>query len=237
MGNEDAGGRRRVLTFLSSFGLTGSALVSAFSNFVFLKPRATYGQPSRFPVGSPTTFRRHQARPRHPAHLRGARRRPAGGHLDDLHAPGLHRRVVRHRVRVPVPRLAVRPGRQRDGRPGAEAAGLVQGHARAQRRARSGQRPSKSRPAPTSTYEHRTTNPLLCTKRSLLTACGAADERLASVFRHPLPDVRPRAGADQSFTNFFLHIHPVKVHRHTLRPLLHDGARADVASSCSSSWR
>ncbi len=56
MANEDLGGRRRVLTFLSSFGLIGSAVLSAFSNFVFIKPRATYGQPSRFNVGKPDDF-------------------------------------------------------------------------------------------------------------------------------------------------------------------------------------
>lgn len=39
-----------------------------------------------------------------------------------------------------------------------------------------------------------------------------------SIFRNPLPgnDVERSA---TSFTNFFLHIHPVKVHRNTLRPL------------------
>lgn len=36
---------------MSSVALFGSAIVSAFANFVFLKPRATYGQPSRFSVG------------------------------------------------------------------------------------------------------------------------------------------------------------------------------------------
>jgi len=53
---EESGGRRRILTFLSSFGLIGSAVLSAFSNFVFIKPRATYGQPSRFHVGKPEEF-------------------------------------------------------------------------------------------------------------------------------------------------------------------------------------
>ncbi len=39
-----------------------------------------------------------------------------------------------------------------------------------------------------------------------------------SVFRNPLP--RSDVGrASTSFTNFFLHIHPVKVHRNTLRPV------------------
>ncbi|MCS6806646.1 MAG: cytochrome b N-terminal domain-containing protein [Acidobacteriota bacterium] len=38
-----------------------------------------------------------------------------------------------------------------------------------------------------------------------------------SIFRHPLPS-SDLGRAQTSFTNFFLHIHPVKVHRHTLRP-------------------
>lgn len=40
----------------------------------------------------------------------------------------------------------------------------------------------------------------------------------ASVFRHPLPD-SDLGRSQTTFTNFFLHIHPVKVNRHTLRPL------------------
>jgi quinol-cytochrome oxidoreductase complex cytochrome b subunit len=38
-----------------------------------------------------------------------------------------------------------------------------------------------------------------------------------SVFRHPLPD-SDLGRSQTSFTNFFLHIHPVKVNRHTLKP-------------------
>ena len=38
-----------------------------------------------------------------------------------------------------------------------------------------------------------------------------------SVFRNPLPS-NDLERASTSFTNFFLHIHPVKVHRNTLRP-------------------
>lgn len=48
--------RRRLLTWLSSFGLFGSAVVSVFSNLVFIKPRATYGQPNRFNIGKPDGF-------------------------------------------------------------------------------------------------------------------------------------------------------------------------------------
>jgi quinol-cytochrome oxidoreductase complex cytochrome b subunit len=40
----------------------------------------------------------------------------------------------------------------------------------------------------------------------------------ASVFRHALP-TSELGQAQTSFTNFFLHIHPVKVNRNTLRPL------------------
>ncbi len=38
-----------------------------------------------------------------------------------------------------------------------------------------------------------------------------------SIFRHPLPH-SDLGRAQTSFTNFFLHIHPVKVNRHTLKP-------------------
>lgn len=53
---EAAPDRRRFLTWLSSVGLAGSGLLSAFSNFVFIKPRATYGQPSRFTIGRPDEY-------------------------------------------------------------------------------------------------------------------------------------------------------------------------------------
>lgn len=48
--------RRRLLTWLSSFGLFGSAIISVISNLVFIKPRATYGQPNRFSIGKPEDF-------------------------------------------------------------------------------------------------------------------------------------------------------------------------------------
>jgi quinol-cytochrome oxidoreductase complex cytochrome b subunit len=40
----------------------------------------------------------------------------------------------------------------------------------------------------------------------------------SSIFRNPLPSTDLER-ASTSFTNFFLHIHPVKVHKNTLRPL------------------
>ncbi len=54
---ENAGwSRRRLLTWLSGVGLFGSALLSAVSNLVFIKPRVTYGQPSRFTIGKPDDY-------------------------------------------------------------------------------------------------------------------------------------------------------------------------------------
>jgi len=49
-------GRRRLLAWFSSVGLFGSAVLSAVSNLVFIKPRATYGQPARFAIGKPDDF-------------------------------------------------------------------------------------------------------------------------------------------------------------------------------------
>ena len=40
----------------------------------------------------------------------------------------------------------------------------------------------------------------------------------SSIFRNPLPSTDLERSST-SFTNFFLHIHPVKVHRNTLRPI------------------
>ncbi|MBI4892433.1 MAG: Rieske (2Fe-2S) protein [Acidobacteria bacterium] len=48
--------RRSLLGWLSGFGLLGSAVLSAFSNLIFIKPRATYGQPQRFSLGKPEEF-------------------------------------------------------------------------------------------------------------------------------------------------------------------------------------
>lgn len=48
--------RRNLLVWLSSVGLFGSAVISIFSNLVFIKPRATYGQPNRFSIGKPDEF-------------------------------------------------------------------------------------------------------------------------------------------------------------------------------------
>ena len=48
--------RRKLLAWLSGFGLFGSFIISAFSNFIFIKPRATYGQPNRFSIGKPDDF-------------------------------------------------------------------------------------------------------------------------------------------------------------------------------------
>ena len=48
--------RRKVLAWLTSMGILGSGIVTIFSNLVFIKPRATYGQPQRFSIGKPDDF-------------------------------------------------------------------------------------------------------------------------------------------------------------------------------------
>ncbi len=52
----DALTRRRMLSWLSGFGLFGSLIITVFSNLIFIKPRATYGQPNRFSIGKPEEF-------------------------------------------------------------------------------------------------------------------------------------------------------------------------------------
>jgi cytochrome b6-f complex iron-sulfur subunit len=48
--------RRKVLAWLTSMGILGSGIVTIFSNLVFIKPRATYGAPTRFSIGTPDKF-------------------------------------------------------------------------------------------------------------------------------------------------------------------------------------
>jgi len=55
-GTSDGMTRRRVLSWFSGFGLFGSLIITAFSNLIFIKPRATYGQPNRFSIGKPEDF-------------------------------------------------------------------------------------------------------------------------------------------------------------------------------------
>jgi len=52
----DAITRRKALSWLSGFGLFGSLIITALSNLIFIKPRATYGQPNRFSIGKPEDF-------------------------------------------------------------------------------------------------------------------------------------------------------------------------------------
>jgi cytochrome b6-f complex iron-sulfur subunit len=56
METEDQMTRRKMLSWLTGFGLFGAAIITVFSNLLFLKPRATYGQPSRFAIGKPEAF-------------------------------------------------------------------------------------------------------------------------------------------------------------------------------------
>ena len=48
--------RRKFLAWLSGVGIAGTTLAGVFSTFAFMKPRATYGQPSRFQIGRPEDF-------------------------------------------------------------------------------------------------------------------------------------------------------------------------------------
>ena len=55
-GTQVAVSRRRMLGWITGAGLVGSGVLSAVSNFVFIKPRATYGAPQRFSIGKPDAF-------------------------------------------------------------------------------------------------------------------------------------------------------------------------------------
>jgi cytochrome b6-f complex iron-sulfur subunit len=54
-GSEDVP-RRRLLGWLSSVGLFGSAVLAALSDLIFFKPRVTYGQPALFQIGKPEDY-------------------------------------------------------------------------------------------------------------------------------------------------------------------------------------
>ena len=48
--------RRRVFSWLASVGLFGSAALAAVSDWLFFKPRVTYGPSARFAIGKPEDF-------------------------------------------------------------------------------------------------------------------------------------------------------------------------------------
>lgn len=48
--------RRRLLSLTSFLGLIGASSVVAWSNLLFFKPRVTYGEPSRFRIGTPDAY-------------------------------------------------------------------------------------------------------------------------------------------------------------------------------------
>jgi len=54
--NNPGSSRRSILSWFSGAALAGSAAISALANFVFMKPRATYGQPSRYSIGRPDDY-------------------------------------------------------------------------------------------------------------------------------------------------------------------------------------
>ena len=55
-GGAEEPSRRTVLGLLTGAGLVGSGVLGVVSNLVFIKPRATYGQPQRFSIGKPDDF-------------------------------------------------------------------------------------------------------------------------------------------------------------------------------------
>ena len=48
--------RRRLLAWLSGFGLFASGLLAVVSDWLFFKPRVTYGPNARFAIGKPDDF-------------------------------------------------------------------------------------------------------------------------------------------------------------------------------------
>jgi len=48
--------RRRLLAWLSGFGLFASGLLAVVSDWLFFKPRVTYGPNARFAIGKPEDF-------------------------------------------------------------------------------------------------------------------------------------------------------------------------------------
>ena len=208
---EPDSGRRSFLFWLSSVALSGSALVSAVSNFVFLKPRATYGAPSRFSIGRPDDF---QPGTRVAVDTQRICVVREGDQMAAISTTCTHLGCIvglsDTGFACPCHGSRFDAGRQRHRRTGAEAARLVQGHPRAERRDRSGQEHRGARRHLPQRYERH----LLAPRRPLRAFPVNA---WRSVFRHPLPST-DLGRAHTSFTNFFLHVHPVKVHTHSLRP-------------------
>lgn len=48
--------RRQLLSLTSVLGLLGASGVMIWSNLLFFRPRVTYGEPSRFRIGTPESF-------------------------------------------------------------------------------------------------------------------------------------------------------------------------------------
>ncbi len=129
-GSETRISRRSLLAWATGAGLVGSGLLSALSNFVFIKPRVAYGQPQRFSIGKPDDYppgTRIALEQRRICVVRD------GGRLAAMSTTCTHLGCIvghrRHRFRLPLPRFPVRPGRQVTGGPAPARPALVQGHA------------------------------------------------------------------------------------------------------------
>ena len=205
--------RRRVLAWLTSVGLFGSAVLSAVSNLVFIKPRATYGQPARFAIGKPDDF-------------------PSGTRISlDVKRVCIVRDGAKMAaISTTCTHLGCIVGISDTG-----FACPCHGSRFDQDGTVTGGPAPKPLPwfklslAPNGELEvdkataDRTRDLLkrMSTQTPEKGAWSALRELpsnvWSSIFRNPLPSTDLER-ASTSFTNFFLHLHPVKVHKNTLRP-------------------
>ena len=119
-GAEAPGGttRRSFLTVLSGGALAAYAAGTGGASLVFLKPRVTYGPPSKVVVGRPDAFTsgNQVALPEAKLVIRRQGNRYLR-HQHGLHPPRLHGEPHRDRVRLPLPRQPVRRAWRRHRRP------------------------------------------------------------------------------------------------------------------------
>jgi len=119
--------------------LFGSAVLSAVSNLVFIKPRATYGQPTRFAIGKPDDF---PSGTRISLDVKRVCIVRDGNKMAAISTTCTHLGCIvgdqRHGLRMPLPRVALRSGWQRDRGASTQAAAVVQDQPGAERRVGSG---------------------------------------------------------------------------------------------------
>ena len=204
--------RRSFLGWLSGVSIAGSALAGAFSGLIFMKPRATYGEPNRFRIGRPEEF---------PAGARIAidTKRVCivreGNKVAAISTTCTHLgcivAAIGYRLPVPLPWLAFDVDGNVTGGPAPKALVVVPGLADSERRTGSGQ----GQRNPDGNLPERMSNETKVESGRLV--MDFPRNVWKSIFRNPLPS-SDRGRAATSFTNFFLHIQPVRVSRQALRP-------------------